>query len=120
MLFTGFMLTQSGPKVLEYNVRFGDPETEALMLLLGEKVDFAALLLVCAFSGSRDKIPFSLPYKACAEHRLDSVPVTFKDGVAVTVILAAQGYPGNYEKGNKITFGDLPSGVWSITRSCIF
>jgi phosphoribosylamine--glycine ligase/phosphoribosylformylglycinamidine cyclo-ligase len=47
MLFTGFMLTQSGPKVLEYNVRFGDPETEALMLLLGDDVDFAALLLVC-------------------------------------------------------------------------
>jgi len=46
MLFTGFMLTPSGPKVLEYNVRFGDPETESLMLLLGEDVDFAALLLV--------------------------------------------------------------------------
>lgn len=48
MLFTGFMLTQSGPKVLEYNVRFGDPETEALMLLLADDVDFAALLLVRA------------------------------------------------------------------------
>jgi len=37
--------------------------------------------------------------------------VTFKEGAAVTVILAAQGYPGTYEKGKKITFGDLPSGV---------
>lgn len=46
MLFTGFMLTPSGPKVLEYNVRFGDPETEALMLLLDKSVDLAALLLV--------------------------------------------------------------------------
>lgn len=46
MLFTGFMLTASGPKVLEYNVRFGDPETEALMLLLGKDVDLAAVLLV--------------------------------------------------------------------------
>lgn len=46
MLFTGFMLTPFGPKVLEYNVRFGDPETEALMLLLSEDVDLAALLLV--------------------------------------------------------------------------
>ena len=40
------MLTESGPKVLEYNVRFGDPETEALLMLLDDKVDFAALLLV--------------------------------------------------------------------------
>jgi phosphoribosylamine--glycine ligase/phosphoribosylformylglycinamidine cyclo-ligase len=45
-LFVGFMLTPSGPKVLEYNVRFGDPETEALMLLLSDSVDLVALLLV--------------------------------------------------------------------------
>lgn len=45
MLFTGFMVTESGPKVLEYNVRFGDPETEALMLLL--ESDLAPILLVC-------------------------------------------------------------------------
>lgn len=48
VLFTGFMLTASGPKVLEYNVRFGDPETEALMLLLHDDVDLAALFLVCS------------------------------------------------------------------------
>jgi phosphoribosylamine--glycine ligase/phosphoribosylformylglycinamidine cyclo-ligase len=46
LLFTGFMLTDSGPKVLEYNVRFGDPETQALMLLLGEDTDLAAVILV--------------------------------------------------------------------------
>jgi phosphoribosylamine--glycine ligase/phosphoribosylformylglycinamidine cyclo-ligase len=46
MLFTGFMLTPTGPKVLEYNVRFGDPETEALMLLLDTKTDLAGVLLV--------------------------------------------------------------------------
>lgn len=46
MLFTGFMLTSNGPKVLEYNVRFGDPETEALVLLLDQKADLAAILLV--------------------------------------------------------------------------
>jgi phosphoribosylamine--glycine ligase/phosphoribosylformylglycinamidine cyclo-ligase len=46
LLFTGFMVTESGPKVLEYNVRFGDPETEALMLLLHEDTDLAAVLLV--------------------------------------------------------------------------
>lgn len=46
LLFTGFMITESGPKVLEYNVRFGDPETEALMLLLSEETDLAQVLLV--------------------------------------------------------------------------
>ncbi|KAF8913056.1 bifunctional purine ADE1 [Gymnopilus junonius] len=93
ILFTGFMLTSDGPKVLEYNVRFGDPETEALMLLLDNDVDLAALLL------------------ACAEHRLDSVPVKFRDDVAVTVVLASEGYPGSYEKGRKITFGNIPPNV---------
>ncbi|KDR85399.1 hypothetical protein GALMADRAFT_234253 [Galerina marginata CBS 339.88] len=93
MLFTGFMLTPSGPRVLEYNVRFGDPETEALMLLLDKDVDLAALML------------------ACVEHRLDSVEVKFRDGVAVTVVLASSGYPGNYEKGKKIVLGKIPSNV---------
>lgn len=46
MLFSGLMLTESGPKLLEYNVRFGDPETEALMLLLGKEVDLVTVLLV--------------------------------------------------------------------------
>ena len=46
LLFTGFMLTPDGPKVLEYNVRFGDPETEALMLLLSDETDLANILLV--------------------------------------------------------------------------
>ena len=47
LLFTGFMLTEAGPKVLEYNVRFGDPETEAIMLLL-ENCDLGEIMLVCA------------------------------------------------------------------------
>ena len=46
LLFTGFMITPNGPKVLEYNVRFGDPETEALMLLLSDDTDLASILLV--------------------------------------------------------------------------
>ena len=45
LLFTGFMLTSSGPKVLEYNVRFGDPETQSLMLLMDERTDLAEILL---------------------------------------------------------------------------
>ncbi|KAL5639313.1 hypothetical protein ACGC1H_006728 [Rhizoctonia solani] len=90
MLFTGFMLTHSGPKVLEYNVRFGDPETEALMLLLSDDTDLAEVLL------------------ACAEHRLDSVKISTRSGVAVSVILASQGYPGSYPKGKVITTGSIP------------
>ncbi|KAF7979370.1 hypothetical protein HWV62_42448 [Athelia sp. TMB] len=93
MLFTGFMLTESGPKVLEYNVRFGDPETEALMLLLHEDVDLAAVLL------------------ACAEHRLDSVKISIREGFAVSVILASQGYPGRFSKGKEIQIGETPSDV---------
>ncbi len=46
MLFTGFILTPGGPKVLEYNVRFGDPETQALMLLLDDETDLAEVMLV--------------------------------------------------------------------------
>jgi phosphoribosylamine--glycine ligase / phosphoribosylformylglycinamidine cyclo-ligase len=49
MLFTGVMLTHNGPKVLEYNVRFGDPETEALMMLLREDVDLVTVLIVSQF-----------------------------------------------------------------------
>ncbi|KAL0951466.1 hypothetical protein HGRIS_008154 [Hohenbuehelia grisea] len=91
MLFTGFMLTAEGPKVLEYNVRFGDPETEAIMLLLDDSVDFASVLL------------------ACAEHRLDSVNISFKPGYAVSVVLASAGYPGSYPKGKKIEVGTVPN-----------
>lgn len=56
MLFTGFMLTHSGPKVLEYNVRFGDPETEAILLLLHEDVDLVEVLLVSTLLSCRDVI----------------------------------------------------------------
>ncbi|KAI6007171.1 phosphoribosylglycinamide synthetase [Pisolithus albus] len=91
LLFTGLMLTDSGPKVLEYNVRFGDPETEALMLLLD--VDLAAILLTCA------------------ERRLDSVQITTRQAFSVSVVLVSGGYPGPYPKGKQIEIGDIPSGV---------
>ncbi|KAF7337450.1 Phosphoribosylformylglycinamidine cyclo-ligase [Mycena sanguinolenta] len=93
MLFTGFILTSNGPKVLEYNVRFGDPETEALMRLLDEDCDLAAILL------------------ACAEHRLDSVQISIRPGYAVSVVLASGGYPGSYAKGKSIEIKDVPSNV---------
>ena len=60
MLFTGFMLTADGPKVLEYNVRFGDPETQALMLLLDDETDLAEVML------------------ACTQGRLDSVKLGYR------------------------------------------
>ncbi|KAG9314197.1 phosphoribosylglycinamide synthetase [Chiua virens] len=88
---SGFPFT--GPKVLEYNVRFGDPETETLMLLLNDDVDLAAVVL------------------ACAEHRLDSVQITGRPGFAVSVVLVSGGYPGEYSKGKRIEIGDISSDV---------
>lgn len=64
MLFTGFMITPNGPKVLEYNVRFGDPETEALMLLLSDDTDLASILLVSSDSVHLRKLSCNM-----GEHR---------------------------------------------------
>lgn len=87
ILFTGIMLTPSGePKVLEYNVRFGDPETQTVLPLLTKDTDLAQVML------------------ACAEHRLDSVKIaTVPDLYSTTVVMAAGGYPESYGKGDKIT-----------------
>ncbi|EDO15381.1 hypothetical protein Kpol_460p16 [Vanderwaltozyma polyspora DSM 70294] len=93
MLFTGVILTSDGPKVLEYNVRFGDPETQTVLPLLSDDTDLAQVLL------------------AAAEHRLDSVDFKIKEGrYATTVVVAADGYPELYEKGEEITvdFAKLP------------
>lgn len=93
MLFTGFMITADGPKVLEYNVRFGDPETQALMLLLDDETDLAEVML------------------ACVERRLDSVKLGYRPGFAVSVVAASEGYPGSYPKGVAINVGATPKGV---------
>jgi phosphoribosylamine--glycine ligase len=83
-LYPGLMLTNSGPKVLEFNVRLGDPETQVLMLLL--KSDLVELLM------------------AAAEGKLDTVqPEWHTDRYAVCVVLAAPGYPGaTYTRGIRI------------------
>ncbi|KAG6381010.1 phosphoribosylglycinamide synthetase [Boletus reticuloceps] len=91
LLFVGLMLTESGPKVLEYNVRFGDPETEALMLLMNDDVDLAEVLF------------------ACVEHRLDSVQISNRTGFAVSVVLVSGGYPGEYAKGKRIEIRQILS-----------
>ena len=93
VLFTGLMMTKNGPKVLEYNVRFGDPETQTLLPLISDKTDFAEVLL------------------AAAEGRLDSVKLEVKDEFAATVVLAAEGYPGTYKKKSEITLSPTAKGM---------
>ncbi|CAG8465525.1 17068_t:CDS:10 [Acaulospora morrowiae] len=93
MLFTGLMITNSGPKVLEYNVRFGDPETEVTLPLLSDDTDLAEIML------------------ACVERRLDSIRVKTKPGFAAVVVIASDGYPGSYIKGKEISIAEVPSDV---------
>ncbi|GFE48753.1 phosphoribosylamine--glycine ligase [Roseobacter cerasinus] len=82
VLFVGLMIEDGQPRLVEYNVRFGDPECQVLMLRLGAQV----LDLM----------------QACAEGRLDEAQVNWADDHAMTVVLASQGYPGAYEKGSVI------------------
>jgi phosphoribosylamine--glycine ligase len=82
VLFAGLMIKDGQPKLIEYNVRFGDPECQCLMLRLGAQ----ALDLMLAAS----------------EGRLDQMVVNWADDHAMTVVMAAEGYPGSYEKGSVI------------------
>ncbi|MGB9661461.1 MAG: phosphoribosylamine--glycine ligase [Moorellaceae bacterium] len=92
VLYAGLMLTPEGPKVLEFNCRFGDPETQPLLLLL--KSDLVGIIL------------------AALEGELDRVKLEWHSGAAVCVVLAAPGYPGDYPKGEVITGLDrVPPGV---------
>lgn len=102
LLFIGLMLTPDGPKVLEYNVRFGDPETEAVLDLLetGNNGEGGANLLEI--------------FKACTERRLDSIKIKLKENVhSVSVVLASKGYPGKYSVGKEIQIqhSKLPKNV---------
>lgn len=81
-LYVGIMLTSQGPKVLEFNVRFGDPETQVLLALL-------------------ESDPIALMY-ACATGTLEPEEVIIKDAYAMVVVLAAKGYPEKYPKGDPI------------------
>ncbi len=82
VLYAGLMIENGQPRLVEYNVRFGDPECQVLMLRLGAQ----ALDLI----------------HACAEGRLAEAQVNWADDNAMTVVLAANGYPGSYEKGTAI------------------
>jgi len=83
VLFAGIMLTSEGPMCLEYNCRFGDPETEIVLPLL--ETDLVEVI------------------NACVDARLDQIDVVFSRRSAVTVVLAAHGYPGSVRTGDVIT-----------------
>ncbi len=82
IFFAGLMITKKGPELIEYNVRFGDPECQVLMMRL--KADLLEILL------------------AAAEGRLDEVKAEWRDETALTVVMASKGYPGSYEKNTVI------------------
>lgn len=83
VLFAGLMLTEEGPRVLEYNARFGDPEAQVVLPRM--KNDILDVI------------------DACIDGKLDQVDLEFEDNAAVCVVLASDGYPERYEKGKLIT-----------------
>ena len=95
VLFAGLMITKEGPKLIEYNVRFGDPECQVLMLRLEDDI----LLLL----------------KACADGDLDGLQARFRPDPALTVVLAAKGYPGEPLKGTEIRGLDKAGSMEGVT-----
>ena len=85
-LYFGLMLCKDGPKVIEYNCRFGDPETQVVLPLL--KSDLLTVM------------------QAVTDERLAETPVEFSDGAACCVVVASEGYPGSYEKGKPLVIED--------------
>jgi len=90
-LYFGLMLTDKGPKVIEYNCRFGDPETQVVLPLL--KTDLLTIM------------------KAVHDGTLDKISVEFSEGRACCVVMASGGYPQDYEKGKEITFTDTKDAI---------
>ncbi len=82
IIFFGLMLTADGPKVLEYNARFGDPEAQVVLPRM--KTDLADVM------------------EACIDGTLEQIDLEFEDNACVCVVLASEGYPGKYETGKKI------------------
>ncbi|MBA5778362.1 phosphoribosylamine--glycine ligase [Stappia sp. F7233] len=82
VLYAGLMITGDGPKLIEYNTRFGDPETQVLMMRLKDDI---VLLMLASVDGT-----------------LDKMSARWRDEVALTVVMAARGYPGDYAKGTEI------------------
>jgi phosphoribosylamine--glycine ligase len=86
-LYFGLMRTDKGMKVVEYNSRFGDPETQVVLPML--KTDLMDI------------------FEAVTEERLSSVKIEWEQGACVCVVLASGGYPVSYKKGKEITIGDV-------------
>jgi phosphoribosylamine--glycine ligase len=83
VIYFQLMLTENGPKVIEYNARFGDPETEAILPLL--ETDLLDI------------------FEACIDGQLDRLDIQWKNKASATVVLASGGYPEAYQKGYEIT-----------------
>ena len=94
VLYAGLMMTPGGPKVLEYNARFGDPETQAILVRM--KSDLVPILL------------------AVIEGTLDKMEIEWDPRPAVCVVMASGGYPGAYEKGKEITGLDAVKGMEDV------
>lgn len=91
VLYFGLMKTKDGMKVIEYNSRFGDPETQVILPML--KTDLMEI------------------FEAVTDERLADIDIEWADGACVCVVLASGGYPVKYEKGKEISFGDLDEDV---------
>src|SRR5690606_30858922 len=91
----GLMITKDGPKLIEYNVRFGDPECQVLMPRM--KDDLLTLML------------------ATANGELDKSSVRWRDDVAITVVYANQGYPGSYQSGAEIRGIEKANAIEGVT-----
>ena len=91
VLYFGLMKTKDGYKVIEYNSRFGDPETQVILPML--KTDLMEI------------------FEAVVDERLSEIKVEWEDGACVCLVLASGGYPEAYEKGKEITFGDLDEDI---------
>ncbi|HMM13317.1 MAG TPA: phosphoribosylamine--glycine ligase [Parvibaculum sp.] len=94
VLFAGLMITEKGPQLIEYNARFGDPETQVLMTRLNSDILPA---LIATHDGT-----------------LDRVALEWKDDAALTVVMAANGYPGDYRKNTEIAGLDAASRVPNV------
>ena len=89
LLFTGLMITKDGPRTLEYNVRFGDPETQTMLPLMD--ADLAEVMI------------------ACTDRYLNAVSVKTHSGYAATVVASAGGYPGPYVRGDELVLDAPPA-----------
>lgn len=95
VFFAGLMITKKGPELIEYNVRFGDPECQTLMMRL-----------------SSDIVPALM---ACADGTLDQISIDWSEKTAMNIVMAAKGYPGSYEKNTKINNLDDAGSADNVT-----